>query len=292
MAGIVPVLLASALCFKNWVLFDSFSSSTWMGMNMDVITSHQLTPQEAHDLIRAGIISPVSLIDAGAPIAAYPAFIPRPSKTGIAVLDEQVTSTGATNFNNLIFLKIDQYYIRDGLAILRHYPRAYLRSVEKAWFAYFLPASDFPWFDLNRRKIWPIDRFFNVVLFGQWKDASDRKSLRAMEEAGHKLNLVLYTGTFLMIGLPLLWAGGICYLISGIRNRTLDRAGVALLSFLLFNITYLTAVANFLSSFENNRYRFPVDGFFVILLGIAVERFRREYVKTRATRFAPSSPRG
>lgn len=291
-AGIVPVLLASALCFKNWVLFDSFSSSTWMGMNMDVITSHQLTPQEAQDLIRAGIISPVSLIDAGAPIAAYPAFIPRPAKTGIAVLDEQVTSTGATNFNNLIFLEIDQYYIRDGLAILRHYPRAYLRSVEKAWFAYFLPTGDFPGFDLNRRKIWPIDRFFNVVLFGQWKDASDRKSLRAMEESGRKLNLVLYTGTFLMIGLPLLWAGGIYYLISGIRSNTIDRAGVALLSFLLFNITYLTAVANFLSSFENNRYRFQVDGFFVILLGIALERFRRGYLKTRAARFAPSSPRG
>src|SRR5258708_11206173 len=28
-AGILPLVLASALCFKNWVLFHSFSSSTW-----------------------------------------------------------------------------------------------------------------------------------------------------------------------------------------------------------------------------------------------------------------------
>ena len=283
MAGILPLLLTSALCFKNWILFDSFSSSTWMGMNMDVITSHQLTPEEAHHLIHAGIISPVSLIDTGAPIAAYAPFIVQPPPTGIPALDEQVTSTGATNFNNIVFLQIDRYYIRDGLAILRHYPRAYLRSVEKAWFAYFLPTGDFPFFDINRQKIWPIDRFFNIVFFGQWKDASDRKGLRAMQESRHTLGLLLHTGTFLIIGLPLLWAGGIYYLISGVRRKTLDRASAALLGFLLFNITYLTAVANFLSSFENNRYRFQIDGFFLILLGIALEQLRRKY--------APVSPR-
>jgi hypothetical protein len=274
LAGIVPVLLASALCFKNWILFGSFASSTWMGMNMDVITSHQLTAEESRNLIQAGIISPVSLVDTGAPIRVYPSFIPRPAKTGIPVLDEEVTSTGVTNFNNLFFLQVDRYYIRDGLAILRHYPRAYWRSLEKAWFAYFLPTGDFPAFDLNRARIWPIDRFFNIVFFGQWKDASDRKNLRAIEATGRELSLLSYTGTFLLIGLPLLWAGGIYYLMSGVRRKTLDRASAALLGFLLFNITYLTAVANFLSSFENNRYRFQIDAFFVILLGIALEKIR------------------
>jgi hypothetical protein len=283
MAGIIPIVLVFILYFKNWVLFGAFSSSTWLGMNMDVITSHQLTPKETTRLINDGIISRVSLIDAGAPISAYEPFISRPPKTGIPVLDEEVTSTGATNFNNIVFFQIERYYIRDGLAILRHYPRAYLRSIEISWFTYFLPTGDFPFFDLNRPRIWPIDRFFNVVFFGQWRDASDRKELRAIEGGGNKLGLILYTGTFLMIGLPLLWAGGICYLIYGVRKRTLDRATASLLGFLLFNITYLTAIANFLSSFENNRYRFQVDGFFLILFGIAVEQIRRRYVEGRTT---------
>ena len=282
-AGLLPLILAAALCFKNWMLFHSFSSSTWMALNMDVITSHQLTPQEAHTLIRAGIISPVSLIDTGAPIAAYAPYVVPPPPTGIPVLDEQVTSTGATNFNNPVFLAIGRYYIQDGLAILRHYPRAYLRSLQKAWFAYFLPTSDFPFFDLNRRKIRRIDRFYNVVFFGQWKDASDRKNLRAMQESGHQFGLILYTGTFLIAGLPLLWAGGIYYLILGVRRHKLDRPTAALLGFLLFNITYLTAVANFLSSFENNRYRFQIDGFFLILLAVAAEQARRRLVTTLPT---------
>jgi len=279
-AGILPLTLASALCFKNWMLFHSFSSSTWMALNMDVITSHQLTPLEAQALIHAGTISPVSLIDTGAPIAAYAPFVVPPPPTGIPVLDEQVTSTGATNFNNPVFLEIGRYYVRDGLAILRHYPRAYLRSLEKAWFAYFLPTGDFPFFDLNRQKIRRIDRFYNVAFFGQCKDASDRKGLRALQESGNTAGLLLYTGTFLIAGLPLLWAGGIYYLILGVRRQKLDRATAALLGFLLFNITYLTTIANFLSSFENNRYRFQIDGFFLILLGIAAEQIRRKLVTT------------
>ena len=284
MACSLPVLLTFAFFLKNWILFGTLSGNTWMGMNMDVILSHQLTPQEAQDLVHAGIISPVSLIDTGAPLSAYAAFITQPPKTGIPVLDEQVTSTGATNFNNIAFLQVDRYYIRDGLAILRHYPRAYLRSIEKAWFSYFLPTGDFPNFDLNRAKIWRIDRFFNIVFFGQWKDASDRKHLRALEEGGHSLGLILYTGTFLIIGLPLLWAGGIYYLIAGWRNKTLDGATSALLAFILFTITYVTAVANFLSSFENNRYRFQVDGFFLILFGMALEQGRRRFPEKQQSR--------
>jgi ubiquinone/menaquinone biosynthesis C-methylase UbiE len=284
MAGSLPVLLAFAFFLKNWILFGTLSGNTWMGMNMDVITSHQLTPQEAQDLIHAGIISPVSLIDAGSPLSAYAAFITQPPKTGIPVLDEQVTSTGATNFNNIAFLQVDRYYIRDGLAILRHYPRAYLRSLEKAWFSYFLPTGDFPFFDHNRQKIWRLDRFFNIVFFGQWKDASDRKHLRALEGGGHSLGLILYTGTFLIIGLPLLWAGGIYYLIAGWRKKTLDGATSALLAFILFTITYVTAVANFLSSFENNRYRFQVDGFYLILFGMALEQGRRRLPEKQQSR--------
>jgi SAM-dependent methyltransferase len=275
LAGCIPVLLASAYYWKNWALFGTLSGTTWMGMNMDVITSHQLTPREANDLVRAGVISPVSLIDVGAPLSAYASFITPSPETGISVLDEQVTSTGAINFENIAFLQIEKYYVRDGLAILRHYPRAYLRSIERAWFSYFLPSGDFPFFDLNREKIRRIDRFFNVVFFGQWKDASDRKQLRAIEQSGHSLGLILYTGTFLIIGLPLLWAGGIYYVINGWRKKTLNAATTALLVFMLSTITYLTAVANFLSSFENNRYRFQVDGFFLILFGMALEQIRR-----------------
>jgi hypothetical protein len=110
---------------------------------------------------------------------------------------------------------------------------------------------------------------------GEFKYTSDRKDLRAIAAQGGKLSLILYTGIFLLIGLPTLWLWSIYYLVTGIRRKTLAPPVAVLIGFLLFNITYLTAVANFLSSFENNRYRFQFDAFFVILFGVALEQLRR-----------------
>jgi hypothetical protein len=268
----LPLLAILGLYAKNWILFGSFSGSTWMGMNMDVITAHQLTGTEAREFVRRGVISPVSLVDLGSPIALYGPEIEVPARTGIPVLDDCVTSTGATNFNCMAFFQVRQIYTRDGLALLRNYPVVFLRSAEAAWFSYFLPPGDFPFFDLNRPKIHAIDRFWNFVFFGQFKEANDRKELRRLAAQGKRASLVLYTGVFLMIGLPAVWLRGICYLLTGVRGKTLDPAAAILIGFLLLNITYITAIANFLSSFESNRYRFPLDAFYLILLGTALSR--------------------
>ncbi len=272
LCGALPLLVILGLYSKNWILFRSFSGSTWMGMNMDTITVHQLTAEEARAFVIRGVISPASLIDLGSPLNLYSPYIQMPPPTGIPVLDDCVTSTGATNFNCLAFRQVQRIYTRDGLALLRKYPVVYLRSVEAAWFSYFLPAGDFPFFDLNGPKIHALDRFWNVVFFGQFQEASDRKVLRRLAAQGDRASLLLYTGIFLLIGLPALWLWGVYYLVSGVRSKTLDRPAAILLGFLLLNIIYVTAIANFLSSFENNRYRFPLDALYVVLLGVALSR--------------------
>jgi hypothetical protein len=272
LCGILPLVAILGLYAKNWILFGSFSGSTWMGMNMDTITAHQLTSAEAGDLVKRGVISPASLLDLGSPIDRYEPYIQKPAHTGIPVLDDCVTPTGATNFNCMAFLQVQRIYTKDGLTLLRKYPVVYLRSVEIAWFSYFLPAGDFPFFDLNRPKIHAIDRFWNVAFFGQFKEASDRKELRRLAASGAARSLPLYTGLFLMIGLPALWLWSVYYLLTGVLTKTLDPPIATLLGFLLLNITYVTAVVNFLSSFENNRYRFPLDPLFVVLLGMALTK--------------------
>jgi hypothetical protein len=270
LCGAVPLLAIVGLYAKNRILFGTFSGSTWMGMNMDVITAHQLTPDEARYFVSRGVISGASLLDSGSALDLYRPYIQMPGRTGIPVLDDCITSTGATNFNCLAFLQVQQIYTRDGLALLRNYPVVYLRSMEVAWFSYFLPPGDFPFFDLNRPRIHKLDRVWNFVFFGQFKEASDRKELRRLAAHGARASLVLFTGIFLMIGLPALWLWGLYYVVSGVRNKTMDRPQAMLIGFLLANIAYVTAIANLLSSFENNRYRFPLDAFYVVLLGIAL----------------------
>ena len=79
------------------------------------------------------------------------------------------------------------------------------------------------------------------MFFGQFKEASDRKELRRLAAQGARLSLVLYTGVFLMIGLPALWLWSIYYLVSGVRRKTLDPPAAILIGFLFLNIAYVTA---------------------------------------------------
>jgi uncharacterized membrane protein len=111
-----------------------------------------------------------------------------------------------------------------------------------------------------------MERFFDIVFFGQFRQITDRKELRHI----HSPVIVLYTGVFLLLVLPALFIFGVVYLYRGVRRGTRDAAGAICIGFMLFNIAYCTMVANFLSSVENNRYRFPVDAFFVVLAALAL----------------------
>lgn len=268
-AAAVPFALAFGIYFKNWMLHGSFNSSTWLGFNIYTITTHQLNDEEKDRLIAAGNLSPVERIETLSHLTAYKDFVSMPPPRGVPVLDQTADSTGRPNFNHPAYFQLQSLYLQDGKWLLRNYPKAYARSVVKAWFSYFLPASDFPFFTKNRPLIRTWDRWFNLAVFGQFREASDRKELRRMEAAGSSpASIALFTGLFLLFGLPALVLFGAWAL----WKRAVSGPAVALLGFLLFHIVMITVLVNFLSSFENNRYRLPIDGFFVVLAAMAAER--------------------
>lgn len=269
-AAAIPVLILLGIYVKNKVLFGVFNSSTWMGAACYTITAHNLSEEEKARLLAAGVVSPLVKAPTG-PLATYAGLVPVPPPTGIPVLDQWTDSTGRPNFNQKAYIQIFQGYCTDAKSILIHYPKAYLRSVAIAWFTYFLPSGDFPFFDLNRPKIRGWDRLWNIAIFGQWKETETRKELRviAAESPG---TIVLYTGTFLLVGLPLLFVWG-CRMAWKWWNGT-NPAQVALLWFALFHIAFVTLLVNSVSSYECNRYRLCIEGFYVLLLGMAVERMR------------------
>jgi hypothetical protein len=270
-------IVVLALYLKNFILFGHFVSSTWLGMNMATITTHHLAPQERASFIAQGKISPIPDLDAIVPLSAYRPYITMPAKTSIPVLDEELKSTGAINYNHPGFLEVGKLYKKDGLSLLHNYPVVYLRSVAIAWFAYFLPPTDFAFFDLNGPRIRGIERFFDIVFFGQFRQTTDRRELRQIKSPA----VVLYTGVFLLIGLPALFIFGVVFVYRGVRRGTLDAPRALVIGFMLFIIAYCSAVANFLSSVENNRYRFPVDGFFVILAALALTQLWQKIIRKK-----------
>jgi hypothetical protein len=290
-AGSVLLALIIALFLKNMVLFGKFTSSTWLEMGMGPLLLHQMTDEERLSLVASGKLSPLAVngfpdkFDYGIPLSALSPFITVPEKTSIPVLDQEAKSSGCVNYNNMGYLEAQKLYTNDLKNILRYCPKAYLRSVAIAWYTYFMPAGDFPFFDLNLPRIHKLERFSDIVLCGQFKYSADRKELRLLY-GQHGLrsvfSLILHTGVFLLIGFPALFIFGVWFLFRGIRRHTFSLPQALLLGFILFNIFYTTATANFLSSYENNRYRFPVDGFYMILLAFALEQILQKIKALRA----------
>jgi hypothetical protein len=280
--GSLLLAVILGIYLKNLMLFGQFTSSTGLGMNMVAVTC-QLTPGERRSLATQGIISEVStLSDILAPLSAYRSSIKMPSKTGIPALDQEVKPSGFINLNHPGFIEVGKIYMKDALSVIRQYPRAYVRMIASAWFSYFLPADDMIFFDLNHPRIHGIQRFFDVVFFGQIKQAPDRQVLKDLHAHGDNLSLLWYTGIFLVIGLPGLFIFGVRFLYRGVRRHVLLAPQALLLGFMLFNIAYITMVVNFLSTFENNRYRFPVDGFFLVLAVLALDRIIRKFFRRGA----------
>jgi hypothetical protein len=229
-----------------------------------VTTTYQLTPQEADRLIAQHVVTPLARIVPFSPLSEYAAHVHTPPKTGIPVLDQEMTSSGHPNFNHLAYLQVHSQYVANSKAIWLHYPVAYVRSVVIAWFSYFLPTTDLHSFDPVRPRVASVDRIFSVAFFGQFRRATSRKDLRAMRASGGTLSLVLYTGVFLLVMVPLLILWGS---VQVLRNRIPPEKRVTV-AFLIVTIIYLTLLSTMLSSFEGNRYRFPLDGYYLALLGM------------------------
>ncbi len=272
--GALPaIVLILALQTKNWILFNSFTTSSWMGMNTATTTTYQLTPEETERLIQQGVVTPLARIPPFKWLPTYADFVQPAPATGIPVLDEVGTYTHP-NFNNPSYLPLHKMFLANSKGVWLHYPQAYLRAVAIAWFTYFLPPTDYEAFDTKRAIIEPVDRIYSAVVFGQFKRAPSRKDLRDIKATEGTLALLPYGGMFAMIWVTALLVWALRRLLSRKRRSgTVEQQTV--LGFMVATILFCTLVSNFLATFENNRYRFPLDGYYTVVAGLAISSMVR-----------------
>jgi len=258
------------------MLFGAFAASTWTGMVTGVVTTMQMSSDEVEPMIASGELTPLARITPFSNLSEYVNFIPSTQPTGIPILDDPTTSTGHPNFNHLGYLPVHAAYAKNAQVVLRKFPQAYLRSVAIAWFSYFLPLSDLHSFDGPRKPIEAFDRIWSAVFYGQFLRAPARADLRALKAEGKTYLLPLYTGTFLIVLVPVLnlWAGWRLWKQwRGQGDMTAPQTAVW--AFVWITLVFVTVVSNSLSSFEGNRYRFPIDGFYLLFLATAIDALLR-----------------
>jgi|WetSurMetagenome_2_1015567.scaffolds.fasta_scaffold22088_1 hypothetical protein len=265
-AAAMPVFVVVLWYGKNLVQVGEFSGSTWFGMNFSKMTNSMLTAPERRTMYEGDIISSVSLVPPFSNPDKYYGTSPKPSQTGIPVLDQEMKPSGIPNFNNRLYVDVSRQYGRDALTILKAHPQAYLRGLAESYLLYFLPASAYLFLDKNVAHIRGLVRFSSIALSGRFIYHYDL-GLRQTQPARYYLQGLLNIGWFLLFAYLLVLILGLLSLF----RRSLIIPHRPALFFTWYNVAWMTLVANALEVGENNRFRFVTDPLvFVFLAALLV----------------------
>ena len=128
----IPLGLVLFLYAKNFALFGTTATSSWLGMNMARVTVSQLEPDERNELVKAGTLHKVSLVRPFSEPAAYANLVESPAPQGVPVLDRPTKEGGAANFNAWIYLQVSRDYLADALWVVRNRPDVYRSAVDQS----------------------------------------------------------------------------------------------------------------------------------------------------------------
>ena len=257
----IPVIVVAGWYAKNSFLFGSFSASSWVGMNLsDVTFLSPLTPQAVRDeLMERKEISPYPIVEAFRAIENYQGLLPVPGPHGIPILDQPLTSTESVNFNHVFYIGLSERMLKDALNFIRAHPRLYLASVRQGFSIFFHSSSDYL---LLKDKPTPqLESLWDRIFYGQLSSYGE-------DPRNRWENHPMYVGWWLVIA----YLAAVIYglKLSFARDRSRPAlTGVA--AFMTFTIIFFALMANFLDLGENNRFRFALDPFVLLLFGLLIQ---------------------
>jgi hypothetical protein len=247
---------------RAWVLFGSFSASSWFGMSLAKTFLSQVPPAERPAVASGTILEVAPFL----PLENYAGRVPMPPATGEAVLDQVSKSNGDPNLHHLAYVEIGRQYQQATMAAIRRRPGYYLRAVGSAFLFYFQAGDNNPFLGENRQRILPFVLTVDRLTLGQAEQAYARTGPR--DEAW-----------VLFAVLPCLFVFGLTRARRAWRS---DRTLALTLAYMLLTITFVTVAGNATEVVENNRFRFLLEPYFLVFLGLSLESVLRRRHLPRA----------
>ncbi|HXY91678.1 MAG TPA: hypothetical protein VEP49_04320 [Acidimicrobiia bacterium] len=280
----VPLALVAAWSVKNVLVFDSWSNSSWTGMNLSYVAHAGVTQRRCRTLVAEHSVSPIACVTAFSPPSAFIARFPHPQHYGVAATDALYKSTGQPNFNASLYLDVARQYQRDAVDLLRDGGLgAVARAEAAAYTVWAEPADD----SLQLRHVRaPIagyaDWFDRLVLLRPtatgWNNPARFAADAGSFPIGEALGSISYT---LLALFALAVYGG----VAGVRRgRRGDRAVLCVCTVGLLLVVYSTLVGNALDYRENNRFRFETAPVVLVLGALGAEFV---WQRVHARRHAP-----
>jgi len=254
-SAIVPLLVVHLWYLKNYMQVESFSGSSWLGMNL--AKRWPLSQKEMANLYRDEHLPSVwhrRPFREPDELRHYGYF--GEDQRVHPALDAPYKSNGEPNFNHRDYARISREMLRGDLYLIRHFPDRYLERVSTAFLLYLQPGPnsvhflvDYDFSKVHRLKDW-LTRF--VFLGG-----SIERPIRMLQPP---LNLWL-------VGFPALVAFG-CFL--SFRRKKDGRDWRPVYAYMVVTIVWVTLTTNLIEIGENDRMRWEIEPFLVVLFGCLI----------------------
>jgi hypothetical protein len=150
----------ACIAAKNGTVAGSFSTSSWLGMNLARVTTVRLPPA-----LRAQL-SPVAQVAPFAPAAEYLQHLAL-ERTGVRALDDAHKESGATNYNHLVYARASRVLVQDDLRAIALAPGAAFTGWAVAWAQFFRPSDEWPFLAANRERMAAWADFWDRVILLQ-----------------------------------------------------------------------------------------------------------------------------
>ncbi len=269
-SSLIPLAVILIFLIKNLILFGTFSSS-WFGMSLAKVTMKYLPEELKSELVKKGKHNKIILIKPFEHIKDYEKIINKKPKTGIKCLDDEYKSSNEPNYNNINYIQISKLYRQEAIKILLKYPNAYFNSLLASTYLYFRSPSDYRYFhNDNRNKINNFDKWYNRIIYGQLEVYTPLSDSTKETIKKTPLKLLKYTGlTASVIYTSILFIT--LYLL--ISKKDFLKKNKLIITYLFFNILWLTLIGNLFETGENNRFRFLIEPFYFIIITLLLHEF-------------------
>lgn len=257
-------LLVFAWYAKNGILYDSFTASTWAGLNIFKTVTIRIPGKVRKQWIKEGIVSDLAIVPPYRSPDVYLEYFPDTPLTGIPLLDDVNMSNGYRNQHHLSYVYAGERYLKDSIRMVIHAPRYYLSTIPYSLYIYLHSVSDYEHTLGIRAPMDSLDTAWNRLFYGQWnKDESLRE--RSFTFSPDHLGWWLLLSFLLVItATPVfLWR----------QRGEFQRLDYGLILFMFWNIVFVSAAGILLDLGENNRTRFSIDPFILLLTMFFLRRF-------------------
>ncbi len=265
-----------SLCIKNICLYNFFGTSSWTGMSL-WIKVNGYAPEKLDEFYESGLISQQA-VNAG--LETFPPIHNLLGENDLKNIPchhpadcNEFRSSGKPNYNHSGYVSLSKQLWKDAVSLILNNPSlsAFYTAGSYSLMLWHSSDSVHALFTNNMEVVDKVERLYRYLYFG-FLGVEDKRTTQSM----WWMRTIVISAIFLLF-----YASTLINLFR--RDNSISPALLTTCLFCLIIHAYTLVISSIIEFGENNRFRYPVDGAFLVLAagniviwGISLKTFFRK----------------